>query len=74
MLAHVVPVSKQERLALKHMLHKLAALLCRNRFLSAQVAALAGTGAPDISSHANIPLKQLPLDDRGRLLRPGVVW
>lgn len=40
----------------------------------AQVSALAGTGKPDIAKHANIPVNQLPCDDIGRLLRPGVVW
>ena len=39
-----------------------------------QVAALQGQGAPDVKHHANIPLKKLPHDSQGHLLRPGVVW
>lgn len=39
-----------------------------------QVPALEGQGAPDVESHANIPLAQLPHDPQGHLLRPGVVW
>lgn len=39
-----------------------------------QVPALKGQGAPDVKHHANIPLKQLPCDAKGQLLRPGVVW
>ncbi len=38
-----------------------------------QVSALQGQGAPDVESHANIPIGQLP-HSQGRLLRPGVVW
>lgn len=37
------------------------------------VPALAGTGAPD-GSAADIPVDELPHDEQGRLLRPGVVW
>lgn len=39
-----------------------------------QVPALQGQGAPDVEKHANIPLKKLPHDSQGQLLRPGVVW
>lgn len=40
------------------------------------VPSLAGRGAPDgdPSAAADLPLDQLPHDDEGRLLRPGVVW
>ncbi|DBA84941.1 TPA: NAD-dependent protein deacylase sirtuin-5, mitochondrial [Trebouxia sp. C0005] len=36
------------------------------------VPALQGQGAPDVEKHANIPLKKLPHDSQGQLLRPGV--
>ena len=38
-----------------------------------QVQALEGQGAPDVRTHANIPVAKLP-HDSGKLLRPGVVW
>lgn len=38
------------------------------------VPALQGQGAPTVKHHANIPLKNLPHDSQGHLLRPGVVW
>ena len=40
----------------------------------AQVPALEGQGIPDVETHVDIPMDQLPHDSQGRLLRPGVVW
>ncbi|WIA29215.1 hypothetical protein OEZ86_011726 [Tetradesmus obliquus] len=37
------------------------------------VPALAGSGSPD-GQPADIPVEELPHDDQGQLLRPGVVW
>ena len=40
-----------------------------------QVPALAGKGAPDPDTMAaDIPMNELPHDEDGNLLRPGVVW
>lgn len=35
---------------------------------------LAGRGAPDAHNAPDIPKRDLPHDEHGRLLRPGVVW
>ncbi|KAI7836538.1 hypothetical protein COHA_009603 [Chlorella ohadii] len=37
-------------------------------------AGLAGRGAPDAHNAPDIPEQDLPQDEQGRLLRPGVVW
>lgn len=40
-----------------------------------KVPALDGKGAPTPdTAAADIPVSQLPHDEEGRLLRPGVVW
>ena len=74
-VTHILSVTSRALYCLFWQPFQYLSMALKALILAVQVPALAGKGAPDPETmSADISLADLPHDEQGNLLRPGVVW